>query len=123
MKTSEIQIAAIHNVEGARLRDKQIECVDIVDLAFGNMDKRGDIAPQIHQRMEFDRPLGAAKMGPGEDGKTKIDGEVFSWGPKDTFTAPVFSEIDHSVANDAFMICIHDKPLQEKLGYYEERHR
>src|SRR5690554_2314424 len=74
MKTSEIQIAAIHNVEGARLRDKQIECVDIVDLAFGNMDKRGDIAPQIHQRMEFDGPLGAAKMGPGEDGKTKIDG-------------------------------------------------
>ena len=56
-------------------------------------------------------------------GKTKINGEVFSWGPKDTFTAPVFSEIDHSVANDAFMICIHDKPLQEKLGYYEERHR
>ena len=56
-------------------------------------------------------------------GKTNINGESFSWGPKDTFTAPVFSDIDHLVSKDAFLICIHDKPLQEKLGYYEERDR
>ena len=56
-------------------------------------------------------------------GETIINGEVFKWGPKDTFTAPVFSEIDHIIREEAFIIRVHDKPLQEKLGYFEERIR
>ena len=54
-------------------------------------------------------------------GKTKINDEVINWKSKDTFTAPVFSKIEHIVEEDAYIIHIHDKPLQEKLGYYEER--
>lgn len=54
-------------------------------------------------------------------GKTSINGETISWGPKDTFTAPVFADITHWAAEDAFLVRIHDRPLQEKLGYYEER--
>ena len=53
-------------------------------------------------------------------GRTTVNGETIEWGPKDTFTAPVFAEIDHVAEGDAYLIRVHDRPLQEKLGYYEE---
>ncbi len=56
-------------------------------------------------------------------GATTINGERFEWGPKDTFSAPVFAEITHEAAEESFLIRVHDRPLQEKLGYYEERAR
>ena len=54
-------------------------------------------------------------------GRSRIDGEVFEWGPKDTFTAPVFAEIAHEATEESFLVRVHDRPLQERLGYYEER--
>jgi gentisate 1,2-dioxygenase len=56
-------------------------------------------------------------------GKSAINGVTHTWGPKDTFSAPVFAELQHKAAGDtpAFLVRIHDAPLQEKLGYYEER--
>ncbi|MEM7711533.1 MAG: cupin, partial [Pseudomonadota bacterium] len=56
-------------------------------------------------------------------GSTTIDGEKITWGPKDTFTAPVFAAITHEASEDAYIVRIHDRPLQDKLGYYEERPR
>ena len=56
-------------------------------------------------------------------GRTMIDGEVFEWGPKDTFSAPVFAEITHEAKDETFLVRVHDRPLQERLGYYEERDR
>jgi gentisate 1,2-dioxygenase len=58
-------------------------------------------------------------------GSSTINGRRYIWGPKDTFSAPVFAQIEHQSAGDepAFLIRIHDAPLQEKLGYYEERVR
>jgi gentisate 1,2-dioxygenase len=58
-------------------------------------------------------------------GRSRVNGETFDWGPGDTFSAPVFAELDHTVTagSSAFMIRIHDRPLQEKLGYFEERQR
>lgn len=56
-------------------------------------------------------------------GRSTIDGETIDWGPKDTFSAPVFAAIDHAAQSEAFLIRIHDRPLQEKLNYYEERSR
>ncbi|MEX0317074.1 MAG: cupin domain-containing protein [Ruegeria sp.] len=57
------------------------------------------------------------------EGETVVNGKVIQWGPKDTFTAPVFADISHSAGTEAFLIRIHDRPLQDKLGYYEERPR
>lgn len=58
----------------------------------------------------------------GGRGRTRINGETLAWGPKDTFSAPVFSAIEHQGGDErAFLIRIHDAPLQEKLGFYEER--
>ena len=54
-------------------------------------------------------------------GSSRINGRVVEWGPKDVFSVPVFARIEHSVSEEAFLIRVHDRPLQQKLGYYEER--
>lgn len=61
----------------------------------------------------------------GGQGHSVVDGVRFDWTAKDTFTAPVFAALDHANTGDepAFLIRVHDRPLQEKLGYYEERAR
>ncbi len=58
-------------------------------------------------------------------GATTINGVRHMWGPKDNFSAPPFADIDHAVegTEPAFLVRIHDAPLQERLGYYEERAR
>lgn len=56
-------------------------------------------------------------------GQTLVNGETITWGPKDTFTAPVFADLTHKADKESFLIRIHDRPLQDKLGYYEERPR
>jgi gentisate 1,2-dioxygenase len=57
-------------------------------------------------------------------GLSIINGQQYAWGPKDTISAPVFAEIEHKAGDEpAFLVRIHDEPLQEKLGYYEERAR
>jgi gentisate 1,2-dioxygenase len=56
-------------------------------------------------------------------GTSSIDGQTVQWGAKDTFSAPTFAPIDHIAEEDSFLIRIHDRPLQEKLGFYEERSR
>lgn len=58
------------------------------------------------------------------NGRSHIDGKTIEWGPKDTFTAAVFAKMEHEALSDeAFLVRIHDRPLQEKLRYYEERAR
>lgn len=56
-------------------------------------------------------------------GTIMIDGQEFEWGPKHIFTAPVFAKVTHTAVSDAFIVRAHDCPLQEKLGYNEERQR
>lgn len=56
-------------------------------------------------------------------GHSIVNGERIDWAAKDTFTAPVFAEITHHADDESFLVRIHDRPLQEKLDYYEERAR
>ncbi|HEX2215772.1 MAG TPA: cupin domain-containing protein [Xanthobacteraceae bacterium] len=58
-------------------------------------------------------------------GASTINGTRFEWKQGDTFSAPVFARIEHAAerSEPAFLIRIHDAPLQHKLGYYEERPR
>ena len=56
-------------------------------------------------------------------GRSTVNGAEVSWRAKDTFSAPVFAAIDHVAEEESFLIRIHDRPMQEKLGYYEERKR
>ena len=45
-----------------------------MQLGFGNVDKRRDVAAQIQQRMQLDAGLGGAEQGPGKHGQAPIDG-------------------------------------------------
>jgi gentisate 1,2-dioxygenase len=55
------------------------------------------------------------------NGESTIDGGRFSWKRGDTFSAPVFARIAHRAQEEAFLMRIHDAPLQQKLGFFEER--
>jgi gentisate 1,2-dioxygenase len=58
------------------------------------------------------------------EGHSVIDGVRHDWKAKDVISAPVFASIAHHAEGEpAFLIRIHDAPLQEKLGFYEERPR
>src|SRR5665213_142024 len=74
VKALEVQIPAVHHVEGARLGHQQIEDVDIVELAVADMDEGGNSATQIEQRVQFHRRLGLAKRCPRKQRQTKVDG-------------------------------------------------
>ncbi|MFG1279847.1 cupin domain-containing protein [Xanthobacter autotrophicus] len=54
-------------------------------------------------------------------GESVVNGERFAWGPADTFSAPVFAAFTHRAegAEPAFLIRIHDRPLQERLAFFE----
>jgi gentisate 1,2-dioxygenase len=56
------------------------------------------------------------------EGHSVINGKRHDWKAKDVISAPVFAAIEHvAKGDDAFLIRIHDGPLQERLGFYEER--
>src|SRR6516165_9035417 len=63
-KPLEIDIASVNNIEGASFGKKLIQNVDIMHLAITDEDKRGDIAAQIEQRMEFYGGLGGSERRP-----------------------------------------------------------
>jgi hypothetical protein len=66
IKTDEIQVAPIHDIERARLENKFVEPVDLVNIAGRDVDRGGERSPQIEQDIDFDRRIGRAKMRPGK---------------------------------------------------------
>ena len=70
----EVHAATVHDVESSRLGQQNIEDVDIVQLAVGDMDEGGDVASQIQQGMELDGRLGGAKVRPRKDRQAQVDG-------------------------------------------------
>ena len=57
-------------------------------------------------------------------GRAVVNGNAQNFTAKDSFSAPVFAAIELTAgAEPSFLIRIHDAPLQERLGFYEERAR
>ena len=61
----EVEIAAVHDVVGAGHRHKMVQNVDVVQFSVGNQDKFGNVALEIQQRMQFDRPFGSRNFAQG----------------------------------------------------------
>ena len=74
IQAREIQIAAIHDVENARLEGQHVEHIDLVGLAVRDMDESRDVAAQVQQGMQLDRRLGGAKRRPWKQRQAQIDG-------------------------------------------------
>lgn len=70
----EIEVAAIHHVEGARLGNEHVEDVDIVQFAVGDVNEARDSAAQVEQRVQFYRRFGFAKLGPRKQRQAQVDG-------------------------------------------------
>ena len=66
----EVEIAAIHHVEGASFRRDLIQDVHVMHFAVGDADKQGDVAMQIDQRVHLHRALALAEASPGEHRQT-----------------------------------------------------
>jgi len=64
VQSSKIDVATIHDIDGSGFRCDQIQCQRIAHFTVGNMDKAGDRATQVEQRMHFDGRLRASKIGP-----------------------------------------------------------
>ena len=66
VETGKVKIAAIHDVEGSGFGQEQIQDVDVMELAVGNMDECRDMGAEIQQSMQLDRRFGFAEMSPRE---------------------------------------------------------
>jgi len=73
MQPGEVEITSVHDVEGARLGNDLVENIHIVHLPIADMDKAGNIATQIEQRMQLDRCFGRTKRSPRKNRQTQID--------------------------------------------------
>ena len=69
-----VQVPPIHDVEGAGLDKQQVQHIDVVHLAVGDVDESGDRSPQIEQRVQLHGRFGGAKQRPRERGQAQIDG-------------------------------------------------
>jgi hypothetical protein len=58
IQTSEIDLTAVHDVDGASLRHEHVERMHIVQLGVGNMNETRDVAAQIQQCVHLHRGFG-----------------------------------------------------------------
>ena len=74
MKPLEVNIAAIHHVNGASFRYEQIEDIDVVQFAVGNVDETRDVSTQVKQRVHLHRRLGRPEVRPRKDRQAQVNG-------------------------------------------------
>ncbi|AIB15932.1 gentisate 1,2-dioxygenase (plasmid) [Azospirillum argentinense] len=53
-------------------------------------------------------------------GTTTIDGQPFTWGPKDVFVVPSWKWVSHHADEDAVIFSYSDRIAQQKLGLWRE---
>ena len=70
----EVQVGTVHDVDGSRFRGEDVEHVDVVELAVGNVHEARDGSAQVQQCVQLHGRLGGSEVGPGKDGQTQVDG-------------------------------------------------
>lgn len=74
MESGEIEIATVHDVEGARLPDQLVEDIHVVNTARRDNDDGGKVALQCQQRVQFDGRLVPPEGGPRKQREAEVDG-------------------------------------------------
>src|ERR1039457_5516833 len=72
MKPLEIDVAAIHHIEGPSLYHQFVEDVDVMHLAIGNANEGGDVATQVEQCVHLHRTFVLTEPGPRKHRQTTI---------------------------------------------------
>src|ERR1041385_6047710 len=73
VQTGEIEVTAIHHIEGAGFEAELIQNVHLVNFAMCNDHNSWNVAAQVEQGVEFDRSFVFAKLGPGKERQAQID--------------------------------------------------
>src|SRR5207247_6904840 len=73
VQAREIEITAIHDIEGAGFEAELIQNVDLVNFAMSNDHHSWNVAPQVEQGVQFHRCLVLAKLGPGNKRQRQVD--------------------------------------------------
>ena len=55
------------------------------------------------------------------NGRSLIDGQEFSWGPRDIFVAPSWKWIEHEAGEESVLFSFSDRVAQQKLGFWREQ--
>jgi hypothetical protein len=74
VQACKVDVSPIHNVERSGLEQQLIENANIGHFPGRHVDKTGNRPPQVEQRVQLDRALVAAKLGPRKQTQTEIDG-------------------------------------------------
>ena len=73
MKPFEVEIPSIHHVIRSGFGKQFVEDVHVVPYAFGDLDERGDVPPQIQECVEFDGRLPLPESRPRKEGEAQVD--------------------------------------------------
>src|SRR3989442_14242850 len=73
MKSLEVEVPAVHNVDGASLDQQVVEKGDIRAFSLSNLHNRRDQPAQIHLRVQLDGGIATEIVRPREHGGTQID--------------------------------------------------
>src|SRR5690242_21276285 len=74
MEPGEIDIAPIHDVYCARLREQQVERVNVMQFAIRHVDEARDVAAQVKKGFIFTAGLGVRELAPRKTGRQKTIG-------------------------------------------------
>jgi len=70
---SEIEIAAIEDVHGARFDRNQVQAMHIVQEGVGDAHQRGNRSAQVQERVQLDAAFAGSIRGPREETQTELD--------------------------------------------------
>ena len=118
IKTIEIQISTIDNVNGSWLEGQLIEDVDVVNLAVGDNDEGWNTSPEVQKGMQFHSGFVGSELGPWKKGETQIDsGGVQSIGGLIQFDSEGIVGVEAtSLANEDLGKVGIDSPISDLVG-------
>lgn len=73
VESFEIEITAIHDIEGAGFENQMVDPIDVVPFSLGHGDETGNGTAQIQQRIDLDGRLGGAKSRPRKQAQAQVD--------------------------------------------------
>ena len=115
---SEVGEATIHDVKAASFWYQDVEHIDLVHLAIGDVNEGWNVAAQVEQRMHLDGSFCSAKMCPWKDAQTQVDGRgVECIGRLLQFHRKAVAGVKHSGdLNEAYREILVDVPVALFVG-------
>ncbi len=73
MQRREVHVSTVHHIDSARFGSQQIQDVDVVQLAVGDMNEARDRPAQVKQRVHVHGYLGGAERCPRKHRQAQVN--------------------------------------------------